>query len=48
MIVIVPKDKGTAYFSTLGIQDIGVVPKSDITENATPKDIINNPMVRTT
>ena len=35
--------KGIAYLSTFGIQDIGVVPNSDFTDNATPNDMINRP-----
>lgn len=44
IMVIVPNDKGSAYLSTFGMQDIGVVPKSDFTDSATPKDIINSPI----
>ena len=44
-IVINPMDNDTEYFITLGIHAIGVVPKSDITDNATPNDIINNPII---
>lgn len=47
IIVIVPNDRGTAYFSTLGMHDIGVVPRSDITDSATPKDIMNSPIIST-
>ena len=44
--VIVPNDNGHAKLRTLGIQDIGVVPKSDFTESATPNDIMNNPITK--
>jgi len=45
IIVIVPNERGTAYFNTFGMQDMGVVPRSDITDNATPKDIMNSPII---
>ena len=46
IIVIVPSDSGYWNDNTYGIDDIGVVPRSHLTDKLTPNAIINNPISR--
>lgn len=46
MIVIIPNDNVDAKLKTLGMHDIGVVPRLDLTDRLTPKLIMNKPMIR--